>query len=191
MEIPDITPLTRGRPLSWVPRFVNRFPNASTRYGFTGFGRHSPWWIIALPMDARWTPKCSVVALVAGLVAAAVCACGLAYGSRAAAGADPFGYVGQAYLWLKGLKGDVQLEQPLSREFPLPRPARNALRTARARRARRSLGSVVEQVTGSPWQRRPAPLASRAVAAATEPRGAIEDRVRYRQSESVRLQHAH
>lgn len=57
--------------------------------------------------------------LLAGLVAAAICAFGLAYGSRAAGGADPFGYVSQAGLWLKG---DLTLEQPLSREFPWPHP---------------------------------------------------------------------
>lgn len=42
---------------------------------------------------------------------------GVAYGSRAAAGADSFGYVSQAYLWLKG---DLRLEDPLylSRHWP-------------------------------------------------------------------------
>ena len=57
--------------------------------------------------------------LFAGLIAAAMCAFGLGYGSRAAGGADPFGYVSQAHLWLKG---DLTLEQPLSRELPWPHP---------------------------------------------------------------------
>jgi hypothetical protein len=52
-------------------------------------------------------------------LAAWVCAFGLAFGSRAAGGADPFGYVSQADLWSKG---DLRIEQPLSREFPWPHP---------------------------------------------------------------------
>ena len=39
----------------------------------------------------------------------------LLYGSRAATGADTFGYVSKVDLWLKG---DLTLEQPLSKEFP-------------------------------------------------------------------------
>ena len=52
-------------------------------------------------------------------LAAVVCAFGIAFGSRAAGGADPFGYVSQAQLWTKG---NLVLEQPLSREFPWPHP---------------------------------------------------------------------
>jgi hypothetical protein len=55
--------------------------------------------------------------VVASAAAVLVFWLGLAYGSRAATGADTFGYVSQAYLWLKG---DLQLEQPLSRELPWP-----------------------------------------------------------------------
>jgi hypothetical protein len=58
-------------------------------------------------------------ALAVATVAIAVCAFGLSRGSRAAGGADPFGYVSQAYLWLAG---DLVIEQPLSREFPWPHP---------------------------------------------------------------------
>jgi hypothetical protein len=59
-----------------------------------------------------------LAAIAAASVAAVVVFwLGLAYGSRAATGADAFGYVSQAYLWLKG---DLHLEQPLSREFPWP-----------------------------------------------------------------------
>jgi hypothetical protein len=50
-------------------------------------------------------------------VVVAVLWLGLTFGSRAATGADAFGYVSQAYLWLKG---DLRIEQPLSREFPWP-----------------------------------------------------------------------
>lgn len=49
--------------------------------------------------------------------AAVVLWLGLAFGSRAATGADAFGYVSQAYLWLNG---NVQIEQPLAKEFPWP-----------------------------------------------------------------------
>ena len=56
-------------------------------------------------------------ALSAALAAIAVFAFGSAYGARAAGGADAFGYVSQAYLWLQG---DLEIEQPLSREFPWP-----------------------------------------------------------------------
>src|SRR5687767_5143080 len=59
------------------------------------------------------------VAAIPVLLAASVCVFGLSHGSRAAGGADPFGYVSQAYLWLKG---DLIVEQPLSREFPWPHP---------------------------------------------------------------------
>ena len=56
---------------------------------------------------------------LAGLATLTVFGLGSSYGSRAATGADTFGYVSQAYLWLKG---DLTLEQPLSREFPWPHP---------------------------------------------------------------------
>src|SRR5690349_4079281 len=38
-------------------------------------------------------------------LAAAVLACGIAYGSRVAAGADGFGYLSASVLWAKGLLG--------------------------------------------------------------------------------------
>lgn len=56
---------------------------------------------------------------VAVVLAAAVCWLAAAFGSRAAAGADAFGYVSQAYLWLKG---DLRIAQPLSEHFPWPHP---------------------------------------------------------------------
>jgi hypothetical protein len=55
--------------------------------------------------------------VAAAVAALAVLWLGIAYGSRAATGADAFGYVSQAYLWLQR---DLVLEQPLSREFPWP-----------------------------------------------------------------------
>ena len=70
--------------------------------------------MIAVSMSSR-----SALGLIAVMVAASVCAFGLAYGSRAAGGADPFGYVSQSHLWLKG---DLHLEQPLSAELPWPHP---------------------------------------------------------------------
>jgi hypothetical protein len=66
-------------------------------------------------MGSHWAPR--VGAAAAGLLAGSVLWLGLAYGSRAAAGADSFGYVSQAYLWLQG---DLRLEDPLFAERPWP-----------------------------------------------------------------------
>ena len=74
-------------------------------------------------MNIRWQRFDSGVdrfAPIGAIVAAvAVLWLGVTFGSRAATGADAFGYVSQAYLWLKG---DLQIQQPLSREFPWPHP---------------------------------------------------------------------
>ncbi len=56
----------------------------------------------------------SAVAIAA---AAAVLWVGLSYGAHAAGGADAFGYVSQAYLWLRG---DVQIDQPLAPQLSWP-----------------------------------------------------------------------
>ena len=64
-----------------------------------------------------WTDRASV--LLAAVATVVVFWLGMTFGSRAATGADAFGYVSQAYLWLKGAS---QIEQPLSREFPWPHP---------------------------------------------------------------------
>jgi hypothetical protein len=53
--------------------------------------------------------------LLAAAPAAAVLVFALEYGARVAGGADSFGYVSQAYLWLRG---DLHIEQPLAAEAP-------------------------------------------------------------------------
>jgi hypothetical protein len=53
-------------------------------------------------------------AMVAALI---VLVFGLNVGARVAGGADSFGYVSQAYLWLKG---DLHIPQPLTRQAPWP-----------------------------------------------------------------------
>ena len=55
--------------------------------------------------------------ILAAVAVMAVLWLGIAYGSRAAGGADAFGYVSQAYLWLKG---DLRIDQSWSRAFDWP-----------------------------------------------------------------------
>jgi hypothetical protein len=57
--------------------------------------------------------------LAAAIGAAVILCLSVAFGSRAASGADSFGYVSQAQLWLAG---DLRIEQPLAREVPWPHP---------------------------------------------------------------------
>ena len=55
--------------------------------------------------------------VVAGLLAAAVAIAGLVYGSFVAVGADAYGYVSQADLWLGG---SLRIEQPWVADVPWP-----------------------------------------------------------------------
>jgi hypothetical protein len=57
---------------------------------------------------------------VAVAMAVTVCGFGLAYGSRAVGGADQYGYVSQAELWLRR---DLRTEQSFVSELPWPRAA--------------------------------------------------------------------
>jgi hypothetical protein len=59
----------------------------------------------------RWSP------LLALLACAVVFWLGARFGSRTASGADSFGYVSQAYLWLDG---DIRIDQPFAQEVPWP-----------------------------------------------------------------------
>ena len=60
----------------------------------------------------RFSPALAII------TAAAVFWIVVTYGARAASGADTFGYVSQAYLWLKG---DLHVPEPLAAELPWPR----------------------------------------------------------------------
>jgi hypothetical protein len=55
--------------------------------------------------------------LVVGAMAAVV-SVGIAYGARVGGGSDSFGYVSQAFLWMKG---GLHVEEPLAGEAPWPR----------------------------------------------------------------------
>jgi hypothetical protein len=76
------------------------------------FGRHfaEDWAWIARAVDRA-------TALLAVLVAGTTLAIGLRFGSFVAGGADAYGYVSQADLWLAG---DLIVEQPIAREVPWP-----------------------------------------------------------------------
>jgi hypothetical protein len=71
--------------------------------------------------SAAWTWLCARIEQAASVLAlgaaAVVLWIGLSYGAHAAGGADAFGYVSQAYLWLKG---DVRIEQPLAPQLSWP-----------------------------------------------------------------------
>ncbi len=54
----------------------------------------------------------------AWLLAIALCACGVTWGTRALGGADTYGYVSQADLWLGG---DLTIDQAFAKEAPWPR----------------------------------------------------------------------
>jgi hypothetical protein len=58
-----------------------------------------------------------VLPMVAGLAAAAVLAVGLWYGTRAAGGSDPYGYISQSRLWLAG---DLRVRQDFVASMPWP-----------------------------------------------------------------------
>jgi hypothetical protein len=83
-------------------------PDDSASRRSLGEGASWAWWLDRLD---RYS---AVLALAA---AAGVLWIGLAYGTRAVGGSDTLGYVSEAYLWLKG---DLKLEQPLSRQAPWP-----------------------------------------------------------------------
>ena len=63
----------------------------------------------------RWCRRAAPVLAAAATIA--VFWLGMAYGSRAAGGADAFGYVSQAYLWLKG---DLRIDHSWARRFDWP-----------------------------------------------------------------------
>ena len=63
----------------------------------------------------RWRDRVATVLAAAATIG--VFWLGMAYGSRAAGGADAFGYVSQAYLWLKG---DLRIDQSWARPFEWP-----------------------------------------------------------------------
>jgi hypothetical protein len=55
--------------------------------------------------------------IVAGVLATATCVVGIAYATTVAGAADPYGYVSQADLWLKG---ELKQPQPWARQAPWP-----------------------------------------------------------------------
>lgn len=63
----------------------------------------------------RWCDR--VAPVLAAIATIAIFWLGMAHGSRAAGGADAFGYVSQAYLWLKG---DLRIDQSWARPFEWP-----------------------------------------------------------------------
>jgi hypothetical protein len=68
----------------------------------------------------RWVQQTTAAfddRLVAGLLAAAVAIAGLVYGSFVAVGADAYGYVSQADLWLAG---NLRIDQPWVADAPWP-----------------------------------------------------------------------
>jgi len=71
-------------------------------------GEHFAW------LAGTFDRLCAPLAAGASLVTLAI---GLRYGSFVAGGADSYGYVSQAYLWLAG---DLTIEQPFAREMPWP-----------------------------------------------------------------------
>jgi hypothetical protein len=73
--------------------------------------RGGAWTWLRVQLE-RVSPVFAVVA------AASVFAVALTYGARAASGADTFGYVSQASLWLKG---NLHVSEPLAAELPWPR----------------------------------------------------------------------
>ena len=70
-----------------------------------------PFGVAAIAAERRGT------AVAVGLVAATIAA-GAAFGTRAAAGADLYGYVSQGLLWARG--NPVQFQTPLAFEAPWP-----------------------------------------------------------------------
>ena len=70
----------------------------------------------------RWNKLWTVVAgtiapAIAPAAALAVLVAGLTYGARAAGGADSYGYVSQAYLWMDG---ELRIQQPFAGTVPWP-----------------------------------------------------------------------
>jgi hypothetical protein len=57
---------------------------------------------------------------VAWALSVAISGCGLAHGSHALGGADTYGYVSQADLWLRG---NLEIDQSFAKEAPWPRAA--------------------------------------------------------------------
>jgi hypothetical protein len=74
-----------------------------------------PFAVAAIAAERRGT------AVALGLAVATIAA-GAAFGARAAAGADPYGYVSQALLWARG--NPVQFQTPLAFEAPWPEAER-------------------------------------------------------------------
>jgi hypothetical protein len=72
--------------------------------------------------QAAWIARASRIAdralpMVAPVAAAAVLAVGLWYGTRAAGGSDPYGYISQSRLWLAG---DLRVRQDFVASMPWP-----------------------------------------------------------------------
>jgi hypothetical protein len=74
-------------------------------------GRRTAAWDWLRDQVERTSPVVALAASVAILWLA------LTYGARVASGADTFGYVSQACLWLKG---DLHVDQPVAADFPWP-----------------------------------------------------------------------
>ncbi len=55
--------------------------------------------------------------MVAGVLATATCIVGIAYATTVAGAADPYGYVSEADLWLKG---ELKIPQPWAQQAPWP-----------------------------------------------------------------------
>jgi hypothetical protein len=68
-------------------------------------------------MAQTWFAERLLGVLVASVLAALVLLTGLKLATRSAGGADTYGYVSQAYLWLEG---DLRVEQPLAATVPWP-----------------------------------------------------------------------
>ena len=67
----------------------------------------------------RWVAAAARVddRVVAGVLATATCVMGIAYSTTVAGGADSYGYVSEADLWLKG---ELKQPQPWAEEAPWP-----------------------------------------------------------------------
>lgn len=84
-----------------------------------GFFFHAPLRARAAAIRARFAipPLPRILAGTVVLASIAMVGIGVAYGSRAAGGADPYGYVSQADLWRAG---DLRIRQPFAATVPWP-----------------------------------------------------------------------
>ena len=76
---------------------------------------HMSWVDARMPSVGEWVERRAP--MFASIISAAVMAVGYVYGAHVAGGADSYGYISQADLWLTG---DLMVEQPLVRQLPWP-----------------------------------------------------------------------